>query len=299
MLSTPSPPIDRAFTDTKKRKTSFLAACLMCQSACWVPLSHGNEIDQRASTPPPGYQLVWSDEFDGDQLDTDAWAYRTDNKHRSLQRKENVTVKDGRLVLSLKVLDPPSRGKHASGAGIITKRRYRYGYFEVRARLGIPGQDERGWHHSFWAMAAKVLPDGSVGTTYPGFRRTEIDCYENPTEHRHEPELNGLENFTQHIIVWKPDGKEAGRLPKPPTDVARMEDFDASEWHTYAYQWTPAQVRFYVDGKLNKIAEYPADKYEHDEVNLWLTAISALWNRGNQIPSRAEYDYLRCYELAE
>ncbi len=249
---------------------------------------------------PEGYELYWAEEFEGDSLDTTKWAYRNDAKHRSVQLRENVIVSDGKLTLDLRVLDEPIRRKKAAGAGIISKERFRYGYYEVRARLGLPGDDGRGWHHSFWAMAAEVNEEGNVSTTYPGIRRTEIDCYENATEHKNGKHQDGLSSFTQHVIVWNEKGKEWGRLPKPPTDVEdRGDDFDPAEWHTYGFEWTPKVVRFFVDGDLTKVAEYPAEKHVHDEINLWLTAISANWNSPKQTPSRAQYDYLRCYKVKE
>lgn len=247
-----------------------------------------------SAEPPAGYELVWSDEFNGVTLDRAKWFYRTDAKHRSVQRPQNVAVQDGALVLNLTVLDQPVQGKKAAGAGIVSRERFRYGYYEVRAQLGDGSDDDddgrvdQGWHHAFWAMAAVGDEHGHVDTTYPGIRRTEIDCYENGSEN--------LKRFTQHVIVWKPDGKEWGRLPKPPADVVDMgARFKPEDWHTYAFEWTPDEVRFFVDGELKAVAEYPADKFEHDLVNLWLTAISANWNAKNQEPSVARYDYVRIY----
>ena len=270
---------------------------------CWgVLLSNqlvGDTSSHEAVVPPEDYELVWSDEFESSSLDRDKWALRIDNKHRSIQREENVSLQDGKLVLDLKVLEKPIQGKKASGAGIVSKQRFRYGFYEVRARLGISDAKQRGWHHSFWAQAATIDDKGYVGTTYPDIRRTEIDCYENPTEHRHEKVQNGLSNFSQHVIVWNAKGKEAGRLPKPPADVTKMIDFDAGSWHTYAFWWTPEEVRFFVDGKQTKVASYSSSEYEHTDVNLWITAISANWNYDQQIPSRAEYDYVRCYGKAK
>ena len=243
---------------------------------------------------PAGYELFFSDEFDGDSLDTDKWYYRTDAKHRSVQQIENVAVEDGALVLNLTLLPQKVRGKKAAGAGIVSREQFRYGYFEVRAQLGDGSDDDgdgrvdQGWHHAFWAMAAVGDENGHVDTTYPGIRRTEIDCYENASD--------DLRRFTQHIIVWKADGKEWGRLPKPPSDETDMgDDFRPEQWHTYAYEWTPEHVKFYVDGELKHTAIYPADRFEHDMVNLWLTAISANWNTANQEPSVARYDYIRAY----
>ncbi len=258
----------------------------------------------KKKTVPKGYKMVWNDEFDGEKLDVTKWAYRTDNKHRSIQRKENIEIKDGALVLNLKVFKEPVEGKLASGAGIVTQRRFKYGYYEVRAKLGDgidddnDGRKDEGWHHSFWAMAASVDTEkNEVNTTYPGIRRTEIDCYENPTEHKWDKHQFGLNNFTQHIIVWKEDGKEWGRLPKQPGDLTQMgDDFNASDWHVYGFEWTEDVVNFYVDGKLTKVAEYPKDKFVHDDINVWLTAIATNWNKPDQEQSQAQYDYFRFYE---
>ena len=250
--------------------------------------------------PADTFELVFADEFDGDSLDLEKWAFRTDVKHRSAQLKENVRINGGRLKLRLREHQRPVEGKRASGAGIVTRERFRYGYYEVRARLGDGRDDDRdgrvdeGWHHAFWAMAARVEGD-TVGTTYPEERRTEIDCYENASDHKHAAE-SGLNRFTQHVIVWKENGKEWGRLPKPPGDITAIEGFDAGEWHTYGFEWDPARVTFYVDGAVTQVAEYPAETFEHDWINVWLTAISANWNVAGAEDSRAEYDYFRFYK---
>ncbi len=261
--------------------------------------------EQKKDSPLPGYKLEWADEFDGDQLDTTKWAYRTDNKHRSIQLKENIVIKNGSLLLNLNVLNEPIEGQMASGAGIVSKKRFKYGYYEVRSKLGDgidddkDGKTDEGWHHSFWAMAASIDSAGEVNTTYPGIRRTEIDCYENPSIHVHEPEQTGLSNFSQHVIVWNEEGKEWGRLPKPPADVTRMENFDAGQWHVYGFEWTEKVINFYVDGKITKVAEYPVGKFVHDDLNVWLTAIAANWTGKDQEKSKAEYDYFRFYSKVE
>ena len=241
------------------------------------------------------YNLVWSDEFDSDDVAADVWYWRTDIKHRSVQLRDRVAIKEGSLVLTLGPLDEPIDRKRVAGGGIVSRRRFHYGYAEVRAKLGDgrddddDGQVDEGWHHAFWAMAAIGDELGNVDTTYPSERRTEIDCYEYATERPH---------LTQHVIIWEPYGKEAGRRPKRPTDRFTLpEGFKPYEWHTYGYEWSAEQCRFYIDGQLTKVGNYPADEYEHDELNLWLTAISANWNVKGAEKSVAEYDYVRFFEV--
>ncbi|MGE9270634.1 MAG: glycoside hydrolase family 16 protein, partial [Verrucomicrobiales bacterium] len=75
---------------------------------------------------PEGYELVWSDEFDGSELDESQWHYREDSKHKSTQLAKNVSVSDGYLHLNLK--KETAEGKDYTGAGVISKRRFKYGY---------------------------------------------------------------------------------------------------------------------------------------------------------------------------
>ncbi len=257
-------------------------------------VSWWRDSPNQAHDPNNKYVLEWQDEFTGSALDSSQWAYREDSKHRSIQRRENVSVQNGVLRLDLIKLDPPVEGKTASGAGVVSKTRFHYGWYETRARLGNETGEERGWHHSFWATAAEV--DGeSVSSTHLGTHRTEIDGFENPTDHVEEPDTNTLSRFTQHVITWSGESPEWGRRPEPPENRVAIPSFDASEWHTYAFEWTPSEVRFYVDGYPTQRADFPASQNRHDTINVWLTAISANWNDPDPIPSKAEYDYFRYY----
>ena len=47
------------------------------------------------------YKLAWHDEFDGATLNTEEWDYRTDSKGWSTQKPENVSLKDGKLILAV------------------------------------------------------------------------------------------------------------------------------------------------------------------------------------------------------
>ncbi len=243
------------------------------------------------------FVLAFSDEFDGKKIDEDKWFYRTDNKHRSVQLKENVEIGGGMLTLRLRALETPIKGKKASGAGIISRERFVHGYYEVRAALGDDTDDDKdgkgdeGWHHAFWLMAADPAKDTTVATTQPSSRRTEIDVYESVSEKQ--------DSFVQHIIIWKPDGKERGRLPKPPGDVFRQKGFKKSDFHTYGCLYTPEKVVFFVDGKESHSTPYPIGKFEHDPMNIWITAISANWNTDGADPSIARYDYVRFFKPAE
>lgn len=245
------------------------------------------------ATAPTAYQLTWNDEFNGNQLDESSWWYRADEKQQSIQLPSNVEVDNGELVLTLTPLATPINGFDAAGAGIISQQRFHYGYYETRGKLGDGFNDDfdsatdEGWHHAFWAMAAEADENGHVLTTFPSFRRTEIDGFENGSS------VN-LGRMSQHVLVWNDQGQITHRLPS--SDITFNPPGTEFDWHTYGFEWTPQEVRFYVDDVLTKTAVYPADQFEHDQINLWLTAISTNAESSDQELSEARYDYFRFYE---
>ena len=89
---------------------------------------------------PAGYKLAWADEFGGATLDSSRWGYRTDSKHWSTQKPENVTVADG--VLKLNVKKEKAGDKEYTGAGVISKKTFKYGYYESCFKIPAGA----GWH---------------------------------------------------------------------------------------------------------------------------------------------------------
>ncbi len=81
--------------------------------------------------------------------------------------------------------------------------------------------------------------------------------------------------------------------------MTRIDGFEASKWHTYGFEWTPDRIIFYVDGVVRQIAEYPSTQFEHDKINVWLSAMAANWCSDKQNDSEAYYDYFRFYKRAE
>lgn len=228
-----------------------------------------------SATPPSSlYTLVFSDEFDGTTVDTGKWNYRTDVKRESAQRPENVTVGGGYLTIHQR--KEQFAGMQYTGGGLISKKSFRYGYYETRAKTSAGS----GWHPAFWAMAG----DGT--TTDPPNRRTEIDGFE---FNMHQPRT-----IHQNVHGWKADDTKITRGST--YDVG----FDSSmAFHTYGFEWAETQVKFYVDGALKFTASYtPTCCTQHDYISVWLTSIAVdlAGIDDAALPGQVQFDYFRYYQ---
>lgn len=205
--------------------------------------------------PPAGYRLKWSDEFEGSSLDTSKWMYRSDVKMDSSQRPENISVANGQLTIHLR--KEAHREKGYTGGGVISRQRFRYGYYEARVKM----HGASGWHQSVWAMYA-----GDGSTTYPQQMRTEIDAMEFDSDVTWKGHMG--------LIKWQGPGKNTSLTCTPGVYRGAL-GFDASAgFHNYGFEWTPKEVKFYLDGDLRCALPYPPSEGEHDLINFWLTAIA-------------------------
>jgi beta-glucanase (GH16 family) len=224
------------------------------------------------AAPPRGYRLAWADEFNGRKLDSLKWGYRTDSKHWSVQKPENVSVSGGNLVLMLR--KEKSGDKEYTGAGVISKQAFRFGYYESRFRV----QAGKGWHSSFWMMGS----DGSGGT---GTAKTalELDVIENDSV--------DLSSYGVTVHKWQGEHESFGHK--------RVEVMPPlSEFHVFGCEYTPERVKFYLDGNVVQTVDLSGQP--HGDLNIWLTSIASHLGNTNavddsKLPGRVEFDFVRCY----
>jgi len=218
-------------------------------------------------------KLVFEDNFDGTALNTDVWDYRTDVRFWSKQVPENVEVKDGFLYLNVKQQNIGTT--QYTGAGVITKKGYKYGYYESRFKIP-PG---KGWHTSFWTMYRTP----STGIPYSTLCQ-EIDICENDSRLQ--------TSYTTNLHNYSPVHTSYGG--KSVTTPNLSADF-----HVWACEFTPQEVKFYFEGQLVRTLD--ATKQPHGDASIWLTTIAAPLGGTDtvdvaKLPSAAVYDYVRFYE---
>lgn len=183
-----------------------------------------------------GRQLVWSDEFDGSSLNTtNKWMfsqtmgasdryYTNDSNH--------VYVSDGCLTLKA---DKYSADRYALPQGLTTKDRmiYTYGYLEMRAKIPY----RRGAWPSFWMQSDQRYGKASY--------MAEIDIFEvfanarTATSTLHKWVLGtGTKHVQRENYIYD---KRSYTF----TDNSNLNN----EFHTYALEWNPEYMAFFVDGQ--------------------------------------------------
>lgn len=239
--------------------------------------------ERAPSLVPPGYEPAWADEFDGvtpegTGLDESEWFYREGDKAICTNQPENVTVDDGLLHIAFDELDEPYGDIVTSCGGVVSKRWFGYGYYEVRAKLW----GERGFHSAFWTTGLSAYIPDVPGYTGPHNRINEIDGFEVDS---HAPDKLA---YHSHWFMPGHVGNQGNLVTQADSSAA---------YHTYGFEWTPTEVRFYTDGVL----KYTLDKAgPHGIQNVWLTTLGYTdgVETGN-LPAETTWDHFRYFAPVE
>lgn len=222
-----------------------------------------------AAAPDSSYQLTFSDEFNGTELNMDLWHHRLGTTYGGKNIAENVRVSNGKLYLDYTKTD----GIY-SGAGIITNDFLPYGYYETKAKFfnGV-----KGLHTSFWTAGGALEIDG--------FESDTSTSTGTPT-----PYYNLHYWWGEHI-------NHGGGSYSVETDG----DSKTSDWFTMGFEWLPGKINYYANGKF--VGTYSPDVYTPS--TLWLTAVATPeWcdykiddskMDANGYFGSSEYEYFRYY----
>ena len=171
----------------------------------------------------PGRLLVWSDEFDGTEVDSSKWLFRMDKP----QYVNTASVADGMLNMPLVYNEDTqlweSHYLHSSGC-----MDAKYGRFEARMKWDV------GCFPAFWLV-------GQTSQKYNGVTEGIIWPYAG--------EVDIMEDMGTSIpfstLHW---GETEGASERTETQqVCRDDDFDVTVWHTYAVEWTEDKMVFFYD----------------------------------------------------
>lgn len=228
-------------------------------------------------TAVSGYELTFSDEFEGGAVDESKWYYRTGAKLWSTQLPANNSVSDGLFRIHLK--KEKVGDTEYTGGGIITHKLFRYGYYETRMKVP-KGQ---GWHSSFWMMRDKILNELPEGTVH-----IELDPVENDSSDPYHFQIDSHR--------WSP-----GKHRKFGTEQIHTTS-PLTEFHVYGLEFTPTELRYFFDGEL--VGSTDASIFAHNDVNVWLSCLAGKLGKKttgvdeSTLPSETQYGYFRFFEKA-
>lgn len=182
-----------------------------------------------------GYELKWEDNFDGDTLNRDDWnvelhepGWVNEELQEYVDSEENIYLKDGKLyLLPIQIKNADGTYSYTSGrVSTQNKRDFTYGLFE--ASVKVPAG--KGYLPAFWLMST----DENIYGQWP--RCGEIDIME----------VLGDNTATEHgtIHYGNPHKQSQG------TYVLKDGTTFADDFHTFACEWEPGRIRWYVDGNL-------------------------------------------------
>lgn len=224
-------------------------------------LSGCTNVAARAQTAAVGWDLVWSDEFDGTELDRNKWkpelsCWGGGNQERQCytDRPENIRVIDGVLHLKARkeqftgpdrppeIADKPNPKKtqeFTSGKiRTLGLASWKYGKMEFRAK---PPKGQGTWP-AVWMMPADNV--------YGGWPRSgEIDILEGVNLGATCDTCNGDVGENRmisalHFGDYAPKNKFLDTRVALPTNALPSDDF-----HVWTLEWGEGQMRFYLDGQ--------------------------------------------------
>jgi beta-glucanase (GH16 family) len=270
----------------------------------------------------PGYQLVWSEEFDySGKPKPEFWGYEGDyngdlghngyvrNDELQWYQKQNANVSGGMLTIEGKKLETPINNPFYTGAGdwkttrqkieytsssITTrgKKEFCYGIIEVRAR--IPA-DIGSWP-AIWTLG--------TGGDWP--LNGEIDIMEFYRSESGVPQI--LANFAYG--PWPPVWDT---VKIPLEGIAGFHGETAAEWvkkfHVWRFNWTASELSLYLDNRLLNRLEAgagvqnpsgsplrPFQQSHYILLNLALGSNGGSPDSSTLWPMKYDVDYVRVYQ---
>ena len=263
-------------------KKSLLTKALLTFSVIGTVFAFSNTVKAADN-----YELVWSDEFNGNSLDTNTWNYEIGtgswgwgNNEQQYYTDRNIKVSNGTMKITAKRED--YGGMKYTSSRITTKNKKNFKYGKIEARIKMP--KFKGVWPAFWMLGAN---QDSVGWPKCG----EIDIVEAIND----------ENLVYGTLHWFYDPGNNNADSGSSVAVANR-----TEYHVYGVEWTADKLRWYVDGKVYRTMDVSNDSFSEVRKEYFVIfnmAIGGQWP-GYDIdetafPATMEVDLVRAYKKVE
>jgi len=277
----------------------FIVPALFCMAAvCQHPGTPNNHKPDAASAHRT---LLWNDEFDGSSgsmPDPKKWlivqngsGFGNGELETYTERSTNLHEQNGHLVITARketFTGKDGLARDYTSARIETQGRFELKYGRVEARIKLP--KGKGIWPAIWLLGNDFK---EVGWPLCG----EIDMMENV----------GIEPSTVHGSLHGPG--YSGGNPLTGTFTLPGQARFSDDYHLFAIDWSPREIRFYVDGHLYETQSadsLPPGKrwvFDHPFYIVLNVAVGGFWpgnpDATTHFPARMLVDYVRVYKLDE
>jgi hypothetical protein len=188
--------------------------------AILITIANGGAV-RAASSAPPGWDLVLSDDFSGSSLDTSKWSVYgpnwPGNYGNGVRDGRAVSVSGGTLNITAQMLG----GTLVSGA-VASKLSQTYGRFEFSARTDPDPSHATSGVVLTWPTSGNFPIAG------------ENDIYETLWTTTNRSPIHSFIHYGANNAQYSFD-----------------HYVDGTQWHYMAMEWEPNEIRIYVDGALS------------------------------------------------
>jgi len=243
--------------------------------------SDEGQPDPASTYVPEGYTLTFSDEFEGDTLDTNKWnhlapygvQWYSDSGQKQAFIADAIRLDNGIVTFTAQ---PSSRsdtnGQPYSSGGLTTNGTFTHGYFE--ARVKVPAG--KGLWPAFWTTSSERWPP-------------EWDIFEII-----DGEIFGFTHPVQGGSCTFAEGAAGA-------DATYTIDDLYGIYHIYGFLWTETDLYWYVDGVMTEHYQCNAAAGTNDP--FWLAIslqVGGEWpgdpDSTTPFPAHMEVDYVRVYQ---
>jgi beta-glucanase (GH16 family) len=184
-------------------------------------------------------EVVWSDEFNGPDIDTGTWIWDVASHgfgngqfEYNTARAKNSYIEDGSLVIE--AFREDYFGAEFTSARLNTQGRFAFRYGTLEARIKMP-DTENGLWPAFW-----LLGNNFPGINWPGCG--EVDIVEMGSaggiaDSKQQERLNSAIHYSNGADEYE----YAAEWIDAPVDLSQ-------DYHLYRVEWTPEFLTFYLDG---------------------------------------------------
>jgi beta-glucanase (GH16 family) len=228
------------------------------------------------------WNLIWSEEFNGTQINTQQWNYDIGTGdwgwgNNELQyytnQSANLSVSNG--LATFRALDQPFGNSAYTSARIQSKNKFSVQYGKIEARMKLPmGQ---GLWPAFWMLGQNL-----DAVSWPNCG--EIDIMEHVNNN---PYINGT-------VHWYQNGHQSS---------GSSITTDITQFHLYSIEWNENNIQWFVDGILYKTFNIQSSVHSAFHQPFFIimnVAVGGLWpgspDNTTIFPAEMVVDYIRVYQ---